>query len=205
MFWNRQCFELIGALIGKLIEVDEATEARETLEFARLRIKIPVGGSANVVKSIDINDYRCQITFEEDMYHPYSQFGCSKCMEWGQLSEGISEARYLVTDDEGVNEFVFSDLGREGDGVKGNIDLLEDPELVEYYSKVVVYLKKGEVPVLGSQNSEGERLGSQNRAWERMEVGGALNGIENHVLGGLNEGSSGKEGVVMEEGQTQLH
>jgi len=199
MFWNRQCFELIRALVEKLIEVDEATEARETLEFVRLRIKIPAGGSANVVKSININDYRCQITFEEDMYYPYSQLGCNKCMEWGQLSEGISEARYLVTDDEGVNESVFSDLGGEGDGVKGNIDLLEDPELVEYCSKVGIDLKKEEVPVLGSQNSEWERLGSQNRAWERMEVGGALNGIQNHVSGGVNEGSSGKEGGWSDE------
>ena len=41
------------------------------------------------------------------------------------MSEGSSEARYLVTDDEDVNEFVFSDIGGEGDGVKGNLVLFD--------------------------------------------------------------------------------
>jgi len=172
--------------------VDEATEAKEILEFARLRIKIPAGGNANVVKNIIINDYRCRITFEEDTCHRFSQLGCSKCMEWGQLSEGSSEARYLVTDDEDVVESVFSDIGGEDDGVKGNIVLLEDPELVDFSSKVGVNLKEGVMPALGSQNNEWERLGSQNRAWERMEMGGAFKGVQNHVSGGVNEGSSGK-------------
>jgi len=203
MFWNRQCFELIGELVGKFIEVDEATEAREILEFARLRIKIPAGGNANVVKSIIINDYRCRITFEEDTCLRFSQLGCSKCMEWGQLSEGSSEARYLVTDDEDVVESVFSDIGGEDDGAKGNLVLLEDPELVDFSSKVGVDLnvdlKEGVMPVLGSKNNEWERLGNQNRAWERMEMGGAFNGVQNHVSGGVNEGSSGEEGGWSDE------
>ncbi|KAK8467808.1 hypothetical protein PHAVU_007G156800 [Phaseolus vulgaris] len=199
MFWNRQCFELIGELVGKFIEVDEATEAREILEFARLRIKIPAGGNANVVKNIIINDYRCRITFEEDTCHRFSQLGCSKCMEWGQLFEGSSEARYLVTDDEDVVESVFSDIGGEDDGAKGNLVLLEDPELVDFSSKVGVDLKEGAMPALGSQNNEWERLGSQNRAWERMEMGGAFKGVQNHVSGGVNEGSSRKEGGWSDE------
>ena len=137
-----------------------------------------------IYTNYNINDYRCRITFEEDMCHRFSQLGCSKCMEWGQLSEGSSKARFLVTDDENVIESVFSDIGGEGDGVKGNLVLLEDPELVDFSSKVGVDLKEGEVHVLGNQNNEWKRLGSQNRAWERMEVGGAFNGIQNHMSGG---------------------
>lgn len=40
VFWSRQCFELIETLVRTLVEVDEAIVAQETLEFARLRIRI---------------------------------------------------------------------------------------------------------------------------------------------------------------------
>jgi len=62
---------------------------QETLEFARLWIRIPIGGIANLVKSININNYSCQIIFEEDICFPYPQTRCGKCMNWGLMSEGI--------------------------------------------------------------------------------------------------------------------
>ncbi|XP_068501378.1 uncharacterized protein [Phaseolus vulgaris] len=40
--WSNQCFERIGALLGKLVEVDERTISKEVLEYARLSIRIPL-------------------------------------------------------------------------------------------------------------------------------------------------------------------
>ncbi|KAL9327027.1 hypothetical protein ACSQ67_007672 [Phaseolus vulgaris] len=108
----------------------------------------------------------------------------------GAAVRGSSEARYLVNDDEDVVESVFSDIGGEDDGAKGNLVLLEDPELVDFSSKVGVDLKEGVMPALGSQNNEWERLGSQNRAWERMEMGDTFKGVQIHVSGGVNEDPS---------------
>ncbi|KAK7357685.1 hypothetical protein VNO80_16980 [Phaseolus coccineus] len=36
--WSRQCFKCIRALVGKMVEVDQATLAREVLEYARFRV-----------------------------------------------------------------------------------------------------------------------------------------------------------------------
>ena len=73
-------------------------------------------------------------------------------------------------------ESVFSDFGGEGDDVKGNLDLtVQVPEMAEIFIKADVGLKKGVLPLLGSQNS----------AWERLEVGGALNEVKCHVSGGV--------------------
>ncbi|KAK7377805.1 hypothetical protein VNO80_03237 [Phaseolus coccineus] len=55
--WCSSCFECIGALVGKVVEVDKATVKREVLEFACLRVKIPVGGTINMVKEVWGDDY----------------------------------------------------------------------------------------------------------------------------------------------------
>jgi len=41
--WSNQCFESIRALVGKVVEVDQATLAREVLEYVRFRDRIPAG------------------------------------------------------------------------------------------------------------------------------------------------------------------
>jgi len=61
--WNRKCFEKIGALVGTLMEIDEATLALERLEYSRLCIKLPVDSEANF----------CQIF--EDKRYPLSSIG----------------------------------------------------------------------------------------------------------------------------------
>jgi len=52
---------LIGALVGLLFKVDEATSAWEVLKIARLHIRIPVGEVANLVKNVRIIDTLYQV------------------------------------------------------------------------------------------------------------------------------------------------
>jgi len=63
--WNRHCLERVGALVGKVVKVDQVTMAREVLEYVRLRISILVGISPCEKKEVSINGFSCWVSFEE--------------------------------------------------------------------------------------------------------------------------------------------
>jgi len=62
--WSRHCFERVGALVVKAVEVDQTTKAREVLEYVRLRISILVGISPCEKKEVSINGFSCWVSFE---------------------------------------------------------------------------------------------------------------------------------------------
>ncbi|ESW15862.1 hypothetical protein PHAVU_007G108700, partial [Phaseolus vulgaris] len=66
--WSNQCFESVGSLVGALVEVDNATVTREVVEFARLRVRIPVGSDTRMVKQVQINGTFCNVSFEEERF-----------------------------------------------------------------------------------------------------------------------------------------
>jgi len=53
--WCNQSFSKVGAVVGEVVEIDEATEKRETLEFARVRVKTLVSTTINMEKVFVIN------------------------------------------------------------------------------------------------------------------------------------------------------
>jgi len=53
--WTLECFQQATGIVGSLIQVDEATIEWEKLEFARLKVKIPVPNKTEVSKRIMIN------------------------------------------------------------------------------------------------------------------------------------------------------
>ncbi|KAL9325748.1 hypothetical protein ACSQ67_006393 [Phaseolus vulgaris] len=50
--WSRHCFERVGALVGKVVEVDQATMAREVLEYVRLLDRYSVVGRPVGIESV---------------------------------------------------------------------------------------------------------------------------------------------------------
>jgi len=58
-FWNKNWFKQVATLVGALIEVDFATLQQEVLEFARLKVRVPVGGKSRLMKNIWFNDIEC--------------------------------------------------------------------------------------------------------------------------------------------------
>jgi len=65
--WNRGCFERVVAQVGSLVEVDGATLEFEVVEFARLRVRAPVGRAIHMVMDMKINDTLCQVVLEEEI------------------------------------------------------------------------------------------------------------------------------------------
>jgi len=60
--WSGQCLESIVAMVGTLIEVDEATLEKNELEYTRVYIRLLVAWEARWVKYMRINDIMCQIS-----------------------------------------------------------------------------------------------------------------------------------------------
>jgi len=60
--------------VGEVVEIDEITEKRDTLKFARLRVKIPVNYVVSMVKDFCINDILCKVSFEEEGSTPNISF-----------------------------------------------------------------------------------------------------------------------------------
>ena len=54
--WNFDCFKHIAALLGTLVEIDEATLALEELEYARFKMRVPVGCEAKITSYMKINE-----------------------------------------------------------------------------------------------------------------------------------------------------
>jgi len=64
--WCNQCFTRVGASVKVLVAIDEATEKRETLEFARFRFKFPVTSVVSRVKDFRINGVLFKVSFVEE-------------------------------------------------------------------------------------------------------------------------------------------
>ena len=58
------------------MEVDVATLERETLELARLQVRVPVGGELRMVKNMSFNEISCHVVFEEEPLISSPCVGC---------------------------------------------------------------------------------------------------------------------------------
>lgn len=65
--WNKVCFNKVVDHIATLIGVDEATLAWENIEYARLKIRIPLGDSALLNHNMLISGQIYAMGVEEDM------------------------------------------------------------------------------------------------------------------------------------------
>lgn len=55
--WSSKCFECIRVLVSTMVEVNKAMLTREVLEFARLRIRVPVGKVTRLAKTVKLNEF----------------------------------------------------------------------------------------------------------------------------------------------------
>jgi len=81
--WNRGCFERVAAHVESLVEVDGATSEFEDLEFARLRVRAPMGRDMRMVMVMKINNILCQIVLEEET----PSFNTCRCCSHGRGGE----------------------------------------------------------------------------------------------------------------------
>ncbi|KAK8466935.1 hypothetical protein PHAVU_008G195328 [Phaseolus vulgaris] len=117
-FWCKHSFSKIGVVVGEVMEVDEVTERRETVEFARFRVKTSVRSTVNMEKELCINGRSCKVAFVEEMSVPEQSLG-----KWnGGALEVDTEAN---SDDGSVGaslcDSVGSELGLAGDGGVGAV------------------------------------------------------------------------------------
>ena len=84
--WNSECFKHIAALLGTLVEIDEATLALEELEYARFKIRVPVGCEAKITSYMKINEVLYQVSVEEECTVP--DYKLCQC-HWSEESEGM--------------------------------------------------------------------------------------------------------------------
>jgi len=101
------------------MEVDEATERREIVEFARFRVKTTVRSAVNMEKELCINGRSCKVAFVEEMCVPKRSLG-----KWnGGASEVDTEE--ASSDDRSVGaslcDSVGSELGMAEDGGAGAV------------------------------------------------------------------------------------
>ncbi|ESW12529.1 hypothetical protein PHAVU_008G120900 [Phaseolus vulgaris] len=73
-FWCKHSFSKIGAVVGEVMEVDKATERRETVEFARFRVKTSVRSAVNMEKELCINGRSCKVAFVEEMANECARY-----------------------------------------------------------------------------------------------------------------------------------
>ncbi|ESW30479.1 hypothetical protein PHAVU_002G156300 [Phaseolus vulgaris] len=84
--WNYDCFKHIAALLGTLVEIDEATLALEEMEYARFRIRVSVGCEAKITSYMNINDVLYQVSVEEEYIVP--DYKLCQC-HWSEESDGL--------------------------------------------------------------------------------------------------------------------
>lgn len=101
--WSRHYFESVGELVGKVVEVDQATVARNVLEYVRVRVCIPVGVLLRV-KKVSINGLSCVVSFKEETYMSDYKLR-SFFSKWGDVSAPESD---VSLEDDGRRERLVS-------------------------------------------------------------------------------------------------
>ncbi|ESW22039.1 hypothetical protein PHAVU_005G121500 [Phaseolus vulgaris] len=64
--WNTECFKHIVALLGTLVEVDEATMTLDELEYARFKVRVSVGCEAKITSYMRINEVLYQYQWRKN-------------------------------------------------------------------------------------------------------------------------------------------
>jgi len=103
-------------VVGEVVEIDEATEKRETMEFAHFRVKTMVSTAVNMEKEFCINGCPCKVTFVEEVSFT------EMCL--GKWDGGVSEVDTEASSDEGslgasLYDFVGSEFGGAEEGGVG--------------------------------------------------------------------------------------
>ncbi|KAL9277907.1 hypothetical protein ACSQ67_024919 [Phaseolus vulgaris] len=80
---TRGCFERVAAHVESSVEVDGATSEFEDLEFARLRVRAPMGRDMRMVMVMKINNILCRIVLEEET----PSFNTCRCCSHGERGE----------------------------------------------------------------------------------------------------------------------
>ena len=100
--WNTECFKHIAALLGTLVEVDEATMSLDELEYARFKVRVTVGCEAKITSYMRINEVLYQVSMEEECTVP--EYNLCQC-HWGGKSDGAdSEADSMTSHASGCSE-----------------------------------------------------------------------------------------------------
>ncbi|KAK8470298.1 hypothetical protein PHAVU_004G105300, partial [Phaseolus vulgaris] len=96
--WNRDCFsKVIGELsrAATVEAIDEATLNWEVLEYARLRVRVPIAGSVRMARRMQINVQMCNILIEEEPQGCLDQ-GCNENVSWDNSSDSVSSSETYV-------------------------------------------------------------------------------------------------------------
>ncbi|ESW07945.1 hypothetical protein PHAVU_009G005600, partial [Phaseolus vulgaris] len=105
-FWCNQSFSKVGVVVGEVVEIDEATEKRETVEFAHFRVKTMVNIAVNMEKEFCINGCPCKVTFVEEVSF------AEMCL--GKWDGGVSEVDTEASSDEGsLGASLYDSVGSE--------------------------------------------------------------------------------------------
>ena len=155
--WSNQCFESVGSLVGALVEVDNATVTREVVEFARLRVRIPVGSDTRMVKQVQINGTFCNVSFEQESE---VSLAMQRLLDhqWGRVCEEESEASMDECGEGGSVNSLESELG------EGFVSKEGEEETIQLPAKV-----------------KGSMLGGDGDAWKNIYCGNFLD-----TLGGVD-------------------
>ncbi|KAK7342082.1 hypothetical protein VNO80_25025 [Phaseolus coccineus] len=107
----RHCFESVDALVGKVVKVDQATLAREVLEYVCLRVSIPVGVLPSMKREMSIDGLSCLVVFDMETCTPDHKLRIF-FSKWGDVSVPESVASL---EDDGGKECVDSVSSHSGD------------------------------------------------------------------------------------------
>ncbi|KAK7332016.1 hypothetical protein VNO80_28762 [Phaseolus coccineus] len=153
--WSRQCFECIGALVGKMVEVDQATFAKEVLEYARFRVCVLAGGLVKVTKEVSINRIPCLVSLEEEAGFPEYTLR-SFFSKWGACSVPVSDVSSKEGDGREFLDSVGSD-SNDGNGVREGEEASVQGQVVqEEHSLGAVHLQWDINSALNSFKVNGE-------------------------------------------------
>jgi len=116
--WNVDFFKHVAALLGTLVEVDEATLALE-LEYARFKIRVSVGCEAKLTSYMRINEVLYQVSVEEECNIPdYKLCQCQWDDETGSADTEAESIGSQASAQSGCREFEESKVEEEDSSVE---------------------------------------------------------------------------------------
>ena len=179
---NKKCVEQVVAPIGSLVEVDAATLQKKVLAFARLRVRVPVGGETHLMKNVRFNEIECQVSIEEECV-------TTSCRNRHQMREMQDEASDVGSEDMFGEEFFESEGSNYGGQMEGGANGSEEASV---RGPVEEALHQGS----GACNvcSSGGRLSRCGEGFPKMvEQDGCMNkGGEDNISGeGVTEKKKG--------------